>query len=89
MPAIIIHVEEDVKQALARGFCFDRHQQHDRARGIRRQHILHDRPAGFKVDRAMNIQTIELEPPANPGRFMVPDVYLPSKALTANLAAPP
>ena len=54
-------VEEAVDQALSRIHCLNRHQQHNRARGIHRQHIVHDGPSGVKVDRAMDIQTI---PPA-------------------------
>ena len=36
----------------------DRHQQHDRAHGVHRQHVAHGGLAGLEVDRAVNVQAV-------------------------------
>ena len=54
-------VQEHVDQPHAWIHRLDRHQQHDGAQGIHRQHILHDGLTGLKVNRAMDVQTV---PPA-------------------------
>src|SRR5208337_3499801 len=51
-------VQEDVELPLIRKHRLDRHQQHDRACGVRRQHVLHDGLAGLEVDRAVDVQSV-------------------------------
>src|SRR5271165_669029 len=51
-------VQEDVELPLIRKHRLDRHQQHDRACSVHRQHVLHDGLAGLEVDRAVDVQSV-------------------------------
>ncbi len=51
-------VHKDVDQAQTWIHRLNRRQQHDRAHGIHRQHILHDGLASLELDRAMDVQPV-------------------------------
>ena len=51
-------VQKDVDEPHIRIPRLDRHQQHDHAESVHRQHILDHGLAGFEIDRAMDVQAV-------------------------------
>ena len=51
-------VQKHMKQSLAGERPLSRRQLCDRVHGVHRRDIFHNRPAGFEVDRAVNIQSV-------------------------------